>query len=58
MEREKKLQWRKSSYSHRNGECVEVTADVPGAVAIRDSKRQDGHVLVVSPSAFRALIRR
>ncbi|MCC3653337.1 MULTISPECIES: DUF397 domain-containing protein [Streptomyces] len=29
--------WRKSSYSG-NGNCVEVAARIPGAVAVRDSK--------------------
>lgn len=50
--------WRKSSYSLSQGECVEVAANAFNAVAIRDSKRQHGPVLVVSRRAFRALIRR
>jgi hypothetical protein len=31
------LAWRKSSYSHNDGDCVE-TASACGSVAIRDSK--------------------
>ncbi|MFI1796571.1 DUF397 domain-containing protein [Streptomyces sp. NPDC020379] len=35
-------QWRKSSYTASNGNCVEVT-DIPGSqgIAIRDSKNVD-----------------
>lgn len=32
--------WRKSTYSGVNENCVEV-ADLPGAVAVRDSKLPD-----------------
>ncbi|MFE9638224.1 DUF397 domain-containing protein [Nocardiopsis alba] len=38
------LIFRKSSYSANASDCVEV-ADVPGASAIRDTKRRtDGHL--------------
>lgn len=30
--------WRKSTASDANGGCVEVSFDVPGTVAMRDSK--------------------
>ena len=46
-------QWRKSSRSTQQGQCVEV-ADVTGAIAVRDSKNADGPMLVVSR---RALVR-
>jgi hypothetical protein len=47
--------WRKSSYSSSNGgQCVEVAGDLPGAVAVRDSKNPDGPVLVLTPEAFAA----
>ncbi len=50
--------WRKSSYSSGGGQdCVEV-ANVPGAVAIRDSKDPDGPVHVVTREAFHDLITR
>ncbi|WP_405796940.1 DUF397 domain-containing protein [Streptomyces sp. NBC_01506] len=42
----------KSSYSSGNGECVEVARNVPGAVAVRDSKHVAGPVVTVSPPAW------
>ncbi|MFD7897662.1 DUF397 domain-containing protein [Streptomyces sp. NPDC059743] len=53
--------FRKSSYSNQTGECVEVALNVPGTVAVRDSKRPTGPLLRVSPTAwdaFRAGLRR
>ncbi|MGW2474864.1 DUF397 domain-containing protein [Streptomyces sp. NPDC001665] len=44
----------KSSYSSGNGECVEVARNVPGLIAIRDSKREAGPVLVLTPGAWNA----
>ncbi|MCC9741709.1 DUF397 domain-containing protein [Streptomyces sp. MNU89] len=41
----------KSTYSSGSGECVEVAGNVPGEVAIRDSKTPDGPILrVAAPS--------
>jgi hypothetical protein len=38
--------WHKSSYSGSNGGAyVEIARDLPGAVAVRDSKNPDGPVL-------------
>jgi len=49
--------WHKSSYSSSNGgNCVEVAINVPGAVAVRDSKDPDGGALVVPPAAWRVLV--
>jgi hypothetical protein len=48
-----RLAWRKSRHSGNNGGCIEV-ADLPGAVAIRDSKDPAGPALVVDPRAWRA----
>lgn len=48
----------KSSYSSGDphGECVEVARNIPGTVAIRDSKNLTGPgpVLRVTPAAWRA----
>jgi hypothetical protein len=47
--------WRKSSYSGDNGgACVEVAANLPGVVAVRDSKNPAGPVLAVPPSDWQA----
>ncbi|MFD8966040.1 DUF397 domain-containing protein [Streptomyces sp. NPDC059568] len=53
--------FRKSSYSNQTGECVEVALNVPGTVAVRDSKHPTGPHLRLSPTAwdaFRAGLRR
>jgi hypothetical protein len=34
--------WRKSSYSGASGGCIEVTGNMQGFVAIRDSKNAEG----------------
>ncbi|WP_055482708.1 DUF397 domain-containing protein [Sphaerimonospora mesophila] len=50
-------QWRKSSYSGSNGgQCVEVAENLPGVVAVRDSKDPDGPALVFTPEEWRAFI--
>ena len=50
-----RAQWRKSSYSGSNGGgCVEVADNLPGIVAVRDSKDPDGPNLVFSPDEWRA----
>jgi hypothetical protein len=47
--------WRKSSYSGSNGGgCVEVADNLPGVVAVRDSKDPGGPVLTFAPVEWRA----
>jgi hypothetical protein len=49
--------WRKSSHSGSNGgNCVEVARDLPGAVAVRDSKDPHGPALLVTPAPWRTLL--
>ena len=50
-------EWRKSSYSSQSGNCVEVARNLPGLVAVRDSKTPGGAKLVVSRETWRAFIR-
>jgi len=48
-------QWRKSSYSGNGGAtCVEVAGNLPGVVAVRDSKDPEGPALAFSPAQWRA----
>jgi Domain of unknown function (DUF397) len=51
-----RAEWRKSSYSSQSGNCVEVACNLPGLVAVRDSKAPDGTKLLVSPEAWRAFL--
>jgi Domain of unknown function (DUF397) len=48
-----RAEWRRSSYSGTNGNCVEAAA-ARAAVAVRDSKDPDGPRLVFAPVAWRA----
>ena len=46
-------EWRKSSWSSGNGgTCVEVARNLPGAVAVRDSKDPDGPKLAFAPDEW------
>jgi hypothetical protein len=48
--------WRKASRSTANGGCVEIAANLPAVVAIRDSKRPEGGAHVVGRAAFAAFL--
>jgi hypothetical protein len=47
------LAWVKSSYTGSQGNCVEVARNLPGAVAVRDSKNPEGPRLVFAGAAWR-----
>ncbi|MER5488800.1 DUF397 domain-containing protein [Streptomyces sp. NPDC002812] len=50
--------WRKSSFSNgTGGDCVEVADGLTGLVPVRDSKVQDGPVLVIGATAWRGFVR-
>jgi hypothetical protein len=49
--------WQKSSYSGSNGgQCVEVARNLPGVVAVRDSKDPDGPSLIVTAGEWQAFL--
>lgn len=50
--------WRTSTYSGTNGSCVEVADNLPGVVAVRDSKDRGGPVLAIDPDQWRAFTER
>jgi hypothetical protein len=49
--------WHKSSRSGGNGgDCVEVAVNLPGIVAVRDSKDRDGDALVFTDVGWDAFL--
>jgi len=50
-------QWKKSSFSFSNGECVELALLTDGSVGMRDSKDPDGSVLRFTRGEIDAFIK-
>ena len=50
--------WRKSSYSGGDGNCVEVARNIPATVAVRDSKYPHGPILRFTTGEWKRLIDR
>ncbi|MBW4702728.1 MULTISPECIES: DUF397 domain-containing protein [unclassified Micromonospora] len=49
--------WHKSTRSSGNsGDCVEVADNLPGVVAVRDSKDPSGPVLAFDPTTWRSFV--
>ncbi|MDV7221260.1 DUF397 domain-containing protein [Streptomyces prunicolor] len=42
----------KASYSTLDHECVEVARNIPGTIAIRDSKSPTGPILRLTPTTW------
>ena len=45
----RRAQWRISTHSANGSTCVEVARNLPGIVAVRDSKDHQGPVLTFAP---------
>jgi len=53
-----RAEWRKSARSSSEGQnCVEVATNLPGIVAVRDSKDPDGAKLVFTRHEWRTFVR-
>ena len=52
-----RAEWRKSSYSSQSGNCVEVATNLPGTVAVQDTKDRQGPTLAVSCHDWRFFVR-
>jgi len=52
-----RAEWRKSSYSGQDGNCVEVARNLPGLVAVRDSEKPDVVKLVISQETWRVFLK-
>ncbi|MFF5247745.1 DUF397 domain-containing protein [Streptosporangium sp. NPDC000095] len=49
--------WRKSSRSSDNGgQCVEVAANLPEVIAVRDSKNPNGPKLLFTPTQWKTFV--
>jgi hypothetical protein len=49
--------WRKSSFSGTQGNCVEVATNLPGPVAVRDSKDPTGPTITVTRDEWAGFVR-
>jgi hypothetical protein len=52
----RRAQWRISTHSANGSTCVEVARNLPGIVAVRDSKDRQGPVLTFTPDQWQTFI--
>jgi hypothetical protein len=52
-----RAEWHKSSYSSQDGNCVEVATNLPGTVAVRDTKDRQGPALAFTRRDWQAFAR-
>ncbi|WP_327155536.1 DUF397 domain-containing protein [Streptomyces tubercidicus] len=48
--------WFKSSYSNNGGNCIEVAANIPGVVPVRDSKDPHSPSLAFTPNGWSSFV--
>jgi hypothetical protein len=46
------VEWRKSSFSMSNGDCIEVACLADGTIGVRDSKMAEGPILSFAPQVW------
>ncbi|MGW0801925.1 DUF397 domain-containing protein [Nonomuraea sp. NPDC002799] len=49
-------EWHKANASSDAGQCVQVATNLPGIVAVRDSKNPQGPALVFTPGEWKAFV--
>jgi hypothetical protein len=52
----RRAEWRTSTFSGGNGSCVEVASNLPGIIAVRDSKDRQGPALLFTPDEWTAFL--
>ena len=52
----RRAEWRTSSYSANGSTCVEVATNLPGIIAVRDSKDREGPALMFTPDQWTAFL--
>jgi hypothetical protein len=48
--------WRTSSRSDTGGQSVEVATNIPGIIAVRDSRDPEGPALIFTPAEWEAFV--